>query len=282
MATFKDLERKNPQDPAIRYTLHVPAGDPAGCVLLTHGYAEHSGRYAHVVDAWLARGLAVATWDLRGHGTSDGPRGHVQRFSEYLRDAIELIDTLDADPAWTRCGTPMLFGHSLGGLITFHLAASHPKRFRGVALTSPFFGLALEVPVAKRIAGQLFSKVLPKLALSTGLKGEDVTRDKAIAAAYDKDPLHFPKATARWFTEVQSAQADAKIVARDFRLPIYCLQGGDDKVVSKDASRQVIESVASADKTYVIVEGGYHEVLNDPGKEKLVEQIADRFLGWAK
>ncbi len=281
MTTPRQLIRRRADDPTLQYALYDAGSAARASVLLTHGYGEHSGRYHHVVEAWVERGITVATYDLRGHGLSGGTRGHVRSFADYVRDAVDLLDALDGDPAWKACGTPLLFGHSLGGLITFHLAAAHPKRFRGVLLTSPFFGLAPEVPAFKRIAGQLFSRIVPTLSLPTGMKGSDVTRDPVVADAYDRDPLVGHNATARWFTEVQQAQADARALAPDFRLPIFCLQGAADKVVSTVATRAILESVESVDRTYTPVEGGYHEVLNDPGKEKLIAQLADRMLAWA-
>jgi len=281
MTTSRQLARRNASDPVLHYALYDAGETARATVLVTHGYGEHSGRYRHVIDAWNERGITVAVWDLRGHGLSKGPRGHIQSFSDYVRDAVEVLDALQDGPTWKRGGKPQLFGHSLGGLITFHLAAAHPKRFRAILLSSPFFGLAMQVPAVKRAAGALFSTILPTLSLPTGLKGSDVTRDPVVADAYDRDPLVGHNATARWFTEVQKAQADARVLAPDFHLPVFCLQGGADKVVSIDASRTIVESVASPDRTFLLVEGGYHEVLNDPGNDKLIAQLADRILASA-
>lgn len=281
MAKPKQLARRLAGDPMLHYALY-PATKPAGaCVLLTHGYGEHSARYSHVVEAWNDRGITVATYDLRGHGLSDGVRGHVRFFGDYVRDALDVLDALSHEPEWASSGMPFAFGHSLGGLITFHLAASHPQRFRGVVLTSPFFGLALDVPAAKRVAGSIFSALWPTMSLPTGLKGADVTRDPVVADLYDRDPLVGHNATARWFTETQRAQADARQLARDFKLPVFCLQGGADKVVSIEATRTILELVSSADRTYIPVDGAYHEVLNDPGREKLIAQLADQVLAWS-
>ena len=57
-------------------------GDPKAAVALFHGYGEHAARYAHVAHAFNARGISVVAADLRGHGRSEGTRGHVERFSD--------------------------------------------------------------------------------------------------------------------------------------------------------------------------------------------------------
>lgn len=106
-------------------------------MLVTHGFGEHSGRYDEVVAALTEQRLLVATYDLRGHGRSGGERGHVLAFEDYVRDATALLDELRADAEFGRIERPALFGHSLGGLISTHLALSAPDRFSGLALTSP-------------------------------------------------------------------------------------------------------------------------------------------------
>jgi alpha-beta hydrolase superfamily lysophospholipase len=273
------LHRSTPSDAALRYELHRPEGTPRGAVFLTHGYAEHSGRYGEVIDALLSRGLLVARWDLRGHGHSEGPRGHVLSFDDYLRDADELRVELAKDLAWRAAGPPVMIGHSLGGLITFHAAARDPGSVRGVILSSPFFGIAVAVPAVKRFAGKIMSKVLPGFGLPTGLKGSDVTRNRELS---DNDPLHFPNATARWFTEATRAHELALEQARDFHLPILIMAGGDDKIASLDATKKVFERIGSTNKELQVLNGMYHEIFNEPERARWIADAADRavkFIG---
>ena len=44
---------------------------------VVHGYFEHSGRYRALAEAMAGLGVATYAVDLRGHGLSDGARGHV-------------------------------------------------------------------------------------------------------------------------------------------------------------------------------------------------------------
>lgn len=269
MQPMRDLKRRKSSDPVLRYIVQKPEGTPAGTVLMIHGYADHMRRFDRVAEAWVARGLVVVRFDLRGHGASEGRIGHVVTFDDYLRDVDEMLSETERVS-----GKPVLFGHSLGGLIAFRTALDSGWRIRGLAMTSPFFGLALEVPAWKRTLGSLASKLAPTLALPSGLKGPDVTRDPDVARAYDSDPLVFPNATSRWFTETSKAQADAFARAPKMSVPVACLLAGADRVASTPQASRVLERVPKLEVQ--VVDGAYHEILNDPGKEKWIEWLGER------
>ena len=268
--------------PSLAYAIHRPAIPVVGSVLLSHGYAEHSGRYDEVVAALVERGLLVATYDLRGHGRSAGPRGHVLQFSEYLDDVQALTKMLGEDAAFRAAGPPVLLGHSLGGLISFHAALADPGAYRALVLSSPFFGLALAVPAAKRFAGQVLSRIVPGFGLPSGLRGADVTQDPERARAYDADPMLITKATARWFTEALAAQATAFARAPSMRLPIAIFAGGADRVASTPATEEIFARIGSSSKRLEVLPGQFHEIFNDPDRARWIALAADAALGFAK
>ncbi|MEO1440725.1 MAG: alpha/beta hydrolase, partial [Chloroflexota bacterium] len=59
----------------------LPADDPRAVIVISHGAAEHIGRYAHVAARFVAEGYAVYGYDHRGHGQSDGKRGYFDNFA---------------------------------------------------------------------------------------------------------------------------------------------------------------------------------------------------------
>jgi alpha-beta hydrolase superfamily lysophospholipase len=263
------LERRGPA----LYLHEVVPESPRAWVALVPGYADHGARYAHVMDAWADAGLGCVAIDLRGHGRAEGARGHCDRFEDFMDDVVELRRAVEA-----RAGKApvFLFGHSFGGLVAASAVLRDVWTPRALVLSSPYFGLKLEVPAVKIWAAKIASRIYPKFSQPSGLHGADVTRHPERAKAYDDDPLVFPNASARWFVEAKAAQARVFADARSLRVPLLCVQGGADKIADPAAARAFVEAAGSADKTYDERPGMYHEALNDPEWR----DVADRISAW--
>src|SRR5262245_55039072 len=56
-----------------------PHGDVRGVLVIHHGLADHSDRYAPFAERLATAGYAVWAFDMRGHGRSAGPRVVIDR-----------------------------------------------------------------------------------------------------------------------------------------------------------------------------------------------------------
>jgi alpha-beta hydrolase superfamily lysophospholipase len=261
--------------PRLYFTSAVPQGEVKAAVGLIHGFAEYGARYAHVIEAWAERGIATVTIDLRGHGRSEGRRGFCERFSQYLDDAAELVPLLGERAP----GAPaLLFGHSLGGLVAASLVIAAPSPWRGVVLSAPYLGLALDVPPGQIFVGKVASRLIPRFAQRSGLRGADLTHDAARARAYDEDPLIFNTVTSRWFTETRKAQARALAQAPSLTMPLYVVVGTEDRVAKVETARAFFDAAGSQDKTWDARAGLFHEVLNEPEWRDIADKIAEWVL----
>jgi acylglycerol lipase len=87
-------------------------GAPKANVLIVHGLAEHSGRYAKMAGYLVDNGYAVFSYDQRGHGRSDGTRGYINRFSDFTADLDAYVRLLCRYESPARM---FILGHSMGG-----------------------------------------------------------------------------------------------------------------------------------------------------------------------
>jgi len=241
-------------------------------LLWIHGFAEHRKRYAHFAN-WLGEHhVAFAAIDVRGHGESNGKRGHVNDFSEYFLDCSAFLHW--AQEQFKK--TPTSFGsHSHGGLIMSRYLQENPSpvKIKCLVFSAPFLGLPPDFPGWKRKLGEMITGVLPRLAVPTGIEPKFLTHDEKIVLMNTNDPLIFKSATARWFTEATLAHARSLSKAPSIKLPAIVLQGMADRIVSVDASRRFYEDLGSEKKLWVSYRGLYHEVLNETSRLQVYEDI---------
>ena len=56
-------------------------------------------------------------------------------------------------------------------------------------------------------------------------------------------------------------------------LPILIIHGTADKLADPEGSKQLHKRVSSSDKTLKLYEGFYHEIMNEPGKAQVLNDI---------
>jgi alpha-beta hydrolase superfamily lysophospholipase len=248
----------------------LPAGEPAAIVLLAHGGAEHGGRYAWVANALVARGYAVYAPDHRGHGRSSGPRAYVDRLADAGTD-LHVVSDLARE---RHPDAPVfLLGHSMGGLVALDYACRYQEELTGLVLSAPL--AVLKVRPAMRVVSRLLSRLAPRLPVYK-IDGTTVSRDPEVVRAYDADPLnHRGPLPARTVGELAAATRALPLRLRGLRLPILTLYGSGDRLVDPDGSALVEGCSASEDCTVRRYEGLYHELLNEPEREQVLDDVAD-------
>ena len=59
----------------------------------------------------------------------------------------------------------------------------------------------------------------------------------------------------------------------DWKVPVLLMHGTADTWTDPRGSQRLFEAVASEDKTLHLVEGGYHELLNDTGRDETLQLL---------
>jgi alpha-beta hydrolase superfamily lysophospholipase len=248
------------------YQCWLPAKDPEAILLVVHGLAEHSGRYTNLVDYFVPKGYAVCALDHRGHGNSEGLRGYVERFSDYLNDLKTFFDIVHGEHGDTKI---FLIGHSMGGTIAAAYTVHHQHELAGLLLS----GAALKVPSSRSPAliavARMLSLLLPKMGLIV-VDASTISQDKAVVEAYVNDPLVYRgKIRARFGGEMVKIQQELPRRMPEIKLPILIMHGTADRLCDPEGSQVLYERVSSKDKTLKLYDGFYHEIFNEPGREQV-------------
>ncbi len=257
----------------LHYRSWEAAGTPRAALVVVHGLTEHSGRYDELGESMAAHAISTFAMDLRGHGSSDGRRGHVPRFEVFLQDLDRFRREVQGlvDPA-----CPLfLLGQSLGGLIVLRYLEEYDAPFRGGIIVSPWLATAVEVPRWKATAARLLERVLPAFPFSIGIRGEQLSHDAAVVAAYRDDPLVHGRITPRLFAETSIAMGQALQRRERIAVPILFLLGGEDHLVDIQRALAFARSLSRPDITLDVFPGMLHEPLNEVGRREVRLEIRD-------
>jgi len=255
---------------------HYPAESDCARMVIAHGLGEHSGRYGNVVERMLPKGISVWVPDHRGHGQSEGKRGHVLNFFQYLSDLRISVELAGGDrPEGMKC---FLLGHSMGGLIALYFAQQFPGLIDGVIASSPALGMVIEIPGAKKMLGSFMSYIWPEMTMGNELDTSKVSHDLKIVRAYETDPLVHDRVSARFFTEFLAAMETVQAQASSLKEPTLLQVAGDDHLVDARSSVQFFEKLDLEDKTLYVYDGGYHEIYNE--NDDLRRQVLKDLEDW--
>lgn len=245
-------------------------GETRAAVVLVHGLKDHSARYDYVGE-WLAgRGYAVYALDLRGHGESEGERFFVETFDEYVEDLAMFLDRVREKEK----GRPLfLIGHSMGGAVASLFVLNRRSDLKGLVLTAPALEPSENVsPILIRLSG-LISRFFPKAPV-TKVDIKSLSHLPEVIEAARKDPLSDERpAPARTGYEILRAMSRIRERVAEISIPFLVMHGTEDRLTNPRGSENFFKRAGSGDRTIKLYEGLYHEILNEPERDQVLEDI---------
>lgn len=245
-----------------------PATPPRAQVVIVHGYAEHSGRYAALAARLVADGYTVQTFDQRGYGRSEGRRAYVASFDVYVQDLHRFMEQVKARSPHLPV---FLFGHSMGGAVAACYVLDFAPPLAGLILSSPALR-SNDARLLQKLAGLLgaLAPRLPTLRLDCTL----LSRDRAVVTQARQDPLNYHgRYLARTGAEIIRAMRRLETDGEHLALPLLLLHGTADRITDPGATAELYERADSTDKTIELYDGLYHETFNEPEKEHVIADI---------
>ncbi len=250
----------------------LPHDHPEAAVVIVHGIGDHSGRFAHVAAHLMLHDYEVYAFDLRGHGRSEGePRAYVESFDEYTEDLAHFLRHVHEATS----GPVFLLGHSLGGLIAASYVVQHGTNdLAGLILSSAALQIPADLsPVLQKAAGVL-SRFAPKVALKK-LDPSHLSKDPGVARGYELDPLTYTGGIRpRVGHEILRVTEVVRQHASAFTLPLYLFHGTADRITDPAGSQWLHDHAPSEDKTLHFYDGLYHETMNEPERQQVLDDLA--------
>lgn len=247
-----------------------------------HGVSEHSARHLNTVNWLIDHGFEVVRFDFRGSGRSGGRSQWVEKFSDYVEDAISVFSWIQRNLDRTRL---FVLGHSMGGAVAIHFASHYGNQFDGLILSAPAFQTGSNIPPWKISIGKVLVKFVPTLRIHTVGDHSALSRDAKVCRDYGEDPLSFHYNTLQQGEQILLALEKVPEACKKISIPTIVVHGTADKVIRPQGSFIVLQSLASRDKELHFVPGGYHEPHNDIIRQEyfaLVTRWLQRQLSAAK
>ena len=244
-----------------------------GNIVLVHGYAEHSGRYAEAAGHFNTAGFNVWAMDHYGHGLSDGHRADVKDFRLFAQD-LRLFIQNTIKPQQQQ---PLfVYGHSMGGAVSLLYTLEHQSELTGLILSGPMVRPGALTSTLERRAVHLLRKIVPNLPFRP-FSADLLSHDPEEVEKYKRDPQNYTgKLKVRLGDELlrmESYLSDSALAS--ITLPVLLLHGGEDAVVPPENSKVILDRIKATDKTRIVFPGMYHEIHKEAERDSVFSAVID-------
>jgi alpha-beta hydrolase superfamily lysophospholipase len=259
----------------IVYDVWTPDIAPRAVVVLSHGLGEYARRYDHVAQRFGEAGLLTYALDHRGHGRSGGKRMLVRDISEYTGDFATLVGIASRENPGLKS---IVLGHSMGGGIVFAYGVERPDNYDLMVLSAPAVAAQDLVSPLLAFAAKILGVLLPGLPAQE-LDVNAISRDPAVVAAYNADPLVYhgkvPAGVGRALLQVGETMPQR---APALTAPLLVVHGSADRLIPVEGSRRLVGAVGSDDVELKVYPGLYHEVFNEPEQDQVLGDVVSWIL----
>ncbi|TSD75464.1 alpha/beta hydrolase [Pseudomonas sp. KBS0710] len=276
----------------------LPDGPAKAMIMLSHGMAEHSGRYARLAEALCAAGYGLYALDQRGHGrTADEGTLGLYAEKDGWNKVVGDLASLNQHIGQQHSGLPIiLLGHSMGSYIAQAYLLHHSASLNGAILSGSNFQ-----PVALyRAAG-----VIARLERARqGLRGRSalidflsfgsfnkafkpnrtafdwLSRDPLEVDKYINDPLCGFRCTNQLWIDLlgglQQISKASNLAQIDPGLPIMVMGGECDPVSEGKRLKSLAHALREAgcqNLQLTLYPQARHEVFNETNRDEVTADV---------
>jgi acylglycerol lipase len=249
-----------------------PVGYPVATICLVHGIGEHAGRYDHWARRFCQQGIMVYALDYRGHGASEGKRGHVNSMTELMDDLDVLVRRCKRN--WDEI-PGFIYGHSMGGNLVLNFLNVRRQDFTGGIISSPWLKLVNPPKPIWQSMGQWLDGLIPGWLLSTGIKSSQMTSIMSEREKTDKDPLMHGRISVRLFNEVNRSSDRLLSDQVRIQIPLLLLHGERDPITQLEGSARFYDHHKRICTFYT-----YADSLHELHREAAADEVFNDIMNW--
>jgi alpha-beta hydrolase superfamily lysophospholipase len=247
-----------------------PKDYPRAVVIFVHSWAEHSGRYADISAHLTQQGYATYGFDFEGHGQSDGHRGNIPNFQQWVTDVNAFVSAVQSE---LRSVPIFLCSFGMGGCaVAYYVTAEHHD-IEGVIFAASGLVVSKKLSKFKILMSWLLGGLLPKWPISL-LPPNQMSSVFVQQRDYDEDPLvyhgYMNAGTAKELL-LANLHIGKKLASID--VPLLVLHGAEDALVAPEGGTALYTQAASLDKTLHLYPNILHDVFHESNRLEVFEHV---------
>jgi alpha-beta hydrolase superfamily lysophospholipase len=235
-----------------------------GLILAVHGFGEHSGSTAELAEHLCAHNLALASFDLRGHGKSGPRRGDAENFHAMVADIIFVIAHARAFFGVEKDSEEFfgVLGQSFGALLTIYAAAIMGRSCPPLFLASPLLSMRQKTPTWKKLITQSLPRVAPIMQLPMNLVSKTLSAESTHTES--SDPLILHSVSTR-LEEILLHALDSSRIQHALSLvqattTVAC--GANDTVLDLDTIKALMPALGSDESEFLLIDEAGHNIFD--------------------
>jgi alpha-beta hydrolase superfamily lysophospholipase len=253
---------------------------PQTILFVIHGYGEHAGRYLHLPYFLQSTVDQIYLLDLRGHGLSEGQRGHITHFEDYAKDVWKVIERIRSqyNPQQARLH---VLGHSMGGLVVLNVIKNYDGSFvQSFILSAPALQLKVPISFVRNATAAILTHIAPTLHFQSEVFPHVLSHDKAVQEAYVSDPLIHNKVTPSFFMAIKKNAQEMLNLELTCHAPLLFLVPLSDELIDPAPTLEFYKKVRSNNKDIKKYPDFFHESFNETKKELVFEDMCKWIAQW--